>query len=67
MAKLGAAEKQRIYRQRSDADPHRRAASLKQKHQTYLRDLEDLNHFLEKVHDNTVFDYIYKLKTEMTF
>ena len=40
MAKLSAAEKQRLYRQRRDADPDRRAAYLKQKHQIYLKDLE---------------------------
>ncbi|KAK1173528.1 hypothetical protein AOXY_G3665 [Acipenser oxyrinchus oxyrinchus] len=40
MTKLSAAEKQRLYRQRRDADPDRRAADLKQKHQTYLKDLE---------------------------
>ena len=40
MVKLGAAEKQRFYRRRRDADPHHRAAYLKQKHQTYLKNLE---------------------------
>lgn len=40
MAKLGAAEKPRLYRQCRDTDPHRSAAYLKQKHQTYLKDLE---------------------------
>lgn len=40
MAKLSAAEKQRLYRERRDADPERRAAYLKKQKQTYLKDIE---------------------------
>lgn len=40
MAKLSAAEKQRLYRQRRDADPERRAAYLQERKQGYAKDIE---------------------------
>lgn len=39
MAKLSAAEKQRLYRQRRDADPTRRAEYLAKQHQGYVNDI----------------------------
>lgn len=40
MAKLSAAEKQRRYRERRDADPQRRHEYLQKKKEIYARDIE---------------------------
>ena len=40
MTRLTAAEKQRLYRQRRDADPVRRAEFLQKKQQTYLKNIQ---------------------------
>ncbi|XP_048038081.1 uncharacterized protein LOC125263172 [Megalobrama amblycephala] len=40
MARLTAAEKQRLYRQRRDADPVRRAEYLQKKQQTYVKNIQ---------------------------
>ncbi len=37
---MSAAEKQRLYRQRRDADPERRAEYLEKRKQGYTRDIE---------------------------
>lgn len=40
MAKLSAAEKQRPYRKRRDADPERRAEYLQKRKQSYVSDID---------------------------